>query len=115
MPNPRFLRMLIVHVYLPNRQQSWSPGDVIPTENLPLQGDLAYTAVLQAMQHKISEEISKVCSKIDNISGRMGDLETRQKSFEDKIMLSNELADQSSPPVLGKRKRLTPAVRICNN
>ena len=40
---------------------------------------------LQSIQHSMNEQLSKVCSKLDDISGRIEGLETRQKSLEIEI------------------------------
>ena len=57
----------------------------------------------------MNEQLSKVCSKLDDISGRIEGLETRQKSLEIKIKSFALSSMSKSPAVSGKRNRVTPA------
>ena len=70
----------------------------------PVNCSLCMTSIFQSMQRDISEQLTKVCKKIDDISERIDSLEDRQISFE------KQSSQSMSPAVPGKRKRVTPTV-----
>lgn len=88
----------------------------MPTDRHQMSSELQpMTSIFQSMQRNISEQLTKVCNKIDHISERR--IDNLQISFENKIGQSSQSV---SPAIPGKRKRVTPATlqvrstELCN-
>ena len=106
-----------MHCHNKYRDTTWGPGDLLPTtaDGHGNYTDLhSITTIFQTMQQSIGEQLSNVCSKMDDLSGKMEALEDRQKSFETDMMAQHTSNNSPSPAVSGKRQRVTPAALQVN-
>ena len=69
-------------------------------------------AIVQSMQTSITEQLSMLNDKVNDVAGRMEVLESRQKSLENEVKsLCSTKSTVSTIP--GKRKRITiPALQV---